>query len=385
MNPADARLPVLKARIDYLSGQEGRGISQFRTYLDTARWQIVLDRGLWKEVGETAFVMREFEALEVLLRFQFHVPIRLFSGGADQAKQAYPVLWTLQPNGSSTFRFSDAFETHPDVVPLIARWLQTLPLLTEFARRTDASAGQLWLNLGDMGTVPGLAFDEYREGFHLIPDPMFMESQGYAFVKGAFARESVPWEARAPIAFWRGSTTGWHNVARREIRSWRELPRILLCELARSDAAQGLVDAGLTSIVQIRSEEDREAIRATGLLKDHVPWADFQKYKYQIDIGGNTNSWDGPFIKFCTGSPVLKVQTPLGFRQWYYDRLVEWQHYVPVAADMSDLFEKLAWLRAHDEEARRIGENARRLAISMSEYAEIVGSAPTIRRALTSS
>jgi len=40
--------------------------------------------------------------------------------------------------------------------------------------------------------------------------------------------------------------------------------------------------------------------------------------------------------------------------QWFYDELVPWEHYVPVAHDLSDLFEKIDWLREHDDEARKI-------------------------------
>ena len=54
-------------------------------------------------------------------------------------------------------------------------------------------------------------------------------------------------------------------------------------------------------------------------MRPYVPMTDFNKYKYQIDIDGNTNAWPGLFQKLLTGSPVLKVASPYGFRQWLYE------------------------------------------------------------------
>ena len=49
---------------------------------------------------------------------------------------------------------------------------------------------------------------------------------------------------------------------------------------------------------------------------------------------------------------------------------------------MSDLLEKITWLRGHDEHAWQIGENARRLAFSMTVKRETSRAIPTIRKAL---
>jgi hypothetical protein len=105
-----------------------------------------------------------------------------------------------------------------------------------------------------------------------------------------------------------------------------------------------------------------EEIKASGLMRDSVPNYHFNRYRAHIDIDGRSNSWPGLFQKLLSGSPVLKVASPLGYRQWYYDRLVPWVNYVPVSADLSDLPDKAAWVLSHDIEARRIGEAGRTLA-----------------------
>ena len=45
---------------------------------------------------------------------------------------------------------------------------------------------------------------------------------------------------------------------------------------------------------------------------------------------------------------------------WLHGALVPWRDYVPVKSDLSDLVERLEWLRANDEAARAIAESGRR-------------------------
>ena len=54
-------------------------------------------------------------------------------------------------------------------------------------------------------------------------------------------------------------------------------------------------------------------LRRNGLFAASVPETSFGNYKYQIDIDGVSNSWSGLFQKLLTGSPVLKVSSPVGF------------------------------------------------------------------------
>ena len=122
-------------------------------------------------------------------------------------------------------------------------------------------------------------------------------------------------------------------------------------------------------------------MEAAGLIRGSVPAEDFLKFKYQIDIDGNSNSWPGLYHKLLTGSPVLKVASPNGYRQWYYDRLKPWINYVPVQADMSDLAQKIEWLRTNDDQARAIGEAGLALARSLDYERELTLAHRTIRAA----
>jgi hypothetical protein len=49
--------------------------------------------------------------------------------------------------------------------------------------------------------------------------------------------------------------------------------------------------------------------------------------------------------------------------EWFTKYLLPWVHYVPVAEDLSDLQERLEWVRDHSEEMRVIAENGRKFFI----------------------
>lgn len=219
---------------------------------------------------------------------------------------------------------------------------------------------------GDQGEKAGLAFCGNCSDIYLIPDGHFFRTKGYVETQRAYQENFIPWHAREPIAFWRGSSTGW-PLKKDNLRS---IQRIMLCEMALSSPHSHFYDVGLSGIVQM-TDEQKEQILGLNIVKNFVDSKEWIKYKYLIDIDGNTNSWAGLFQRLLSGSAVLKVASPQGYRQWYYDRLVPWENFVPVEADMSDLDEKILWLREHDEAAERIGAAGKELALSLDYEGEM--------------
>jgi hypothetical protein len=143
-----------------------------------------------------------------------------------------------------------------------------------------------------------------------------------------------------------------------------------------------LFDLGLSKISQIADEAVKDEIRNAGLLKGYVPSHLQQKWKYLVDIDGNSNAWSGLFEKLLTGSTVLKVTSPYGYRQWYYGKMIAWEHYVPVASDFSDLESKVRLMHKRDGLAAQIGMAGRMLAESLTYESQLEVGALTINRAL---
>lgn len=237
-----------------------------------------------------------------------------------------------------------------------------LPLFERVAA-SGGFLGTVELNLSDRGIAPGLCFCDHRTMFELIPDMAFVESEGYAEFREQF-QDWREWEDRLDTVFWRGSTTG--SPPETDLA---ENKRAALCLMA-SHYPDDRLDFGISRVVQF-SPAWSEAAYAAGIVKDHVPWQSLDRYRFHVDIDGNTNSWPGLFSKLLSGGVVLKVASEHGYRQWYHDRLRPWLHYVPVRADFSDLIDIVRHLRAHLFCAERIGRQGRQFARSLTWESEL--------------
>jgi hypothetical protein len=280
--------------------------------------------------------------------------------------------WDVLGPGESRIRVGTRDGSHRRI-RLHWRSFDLLPLFAAYHRGGAPINGSVMLSLEDGGVVPGLAFCDSRPEYFLIPDAIFIATRGYDQIRNVFARDNIPWAERSSAIFWRGHDFG-PNAC-----DWYDLPRVKLCSIAVEGAHRHLFDVGISPH---RGGFGYDETKTSSLVKDTVPVRLFNRYRYHIDIDGRTNSWPGLFQKLLSGSPILKVTSAGGYRQWYYDRLNAWQHYVPVAADMSDLIEKAEWLRSHDEEAQAIGAAGQALARLMTFDTELSGSVETVVAAI---
>jgi hypothetical protein len=313
------------------------------------------------------FIVQRFDLVASLLgsRYGFGrgLEIQARRGGPGRGR----VRWDILPSGSHRFTFdAQAFE-HDNTRAEILLFQWEFPLLAAYSRRDDQETGTVFLNQGDVGQTPGLAYCDSRPDYFLLPDYIFVPSSGYRYARDILRDKHIAWQDRIPIAFWRGGTTGVPSAP----GQWRSLLRIQLCELARGQAESGLIDAGISSVVQFSDPTVVHEIEESGLLRGPVPWQEWGRYKYQIDIDGNSSPWSNLFQKLLTGSTVLKVESARGLRQWFYDELVPWQNYVPIAPDLSDLMSKINWLTVNDSRAQRIGQSGLELAERLTYDREI--------------
>jgi hypothetical protein len=363
-----ARARVMAASGD-LDGARQQ-LAAFRHALDKRS----LGRGELRQVIPVALLIRDHLSTLYFLTSVFattgSVTFASNRGSSDSA-----VLMCVKGR-DATYFISEGLLRHEHAEIRLQRLIDVYPILAGYVESPLCVEGTVVVNLGDAGRTPGLAFCSNRPGDFLIPDSIFLDARGYETIRQHFVQNCVPWEKRSPTAFWRGTTTGRPTELN---LGWRSLPRVRLCEIGISHP--DLIDAGLTRIVQINDPTAEASACEVGLMRQHMPPESFRQYRYQIDIDGNTSSWPGLFIKLLTGSVVLKIQSREGFEQWYYDRLKPWVNFIPVAADMSDLIEKIGWLRANDVAARSIGEAGYRLAEALTYEREIGRAITTVAAA----
>ena len=79
---------------------------------------------------------------------------------------------------------------------------------------------------------------------------------------------------------------------------------------------------------------------------------EMSRYKIQLDVDGETNSWDARW-KYLTGSPVIKLSTH--WKQWYYEEMIPNYHYVMINS-LDDLPKTTERLLNDPITAQRIGQ-----------------------------
>jgi len=202
----------------------------------------------------------------------------------------------------------------------------------------------------DIG-APLFVFAKHDRAKTLVLIPDFKALTGYPSLREEISRggQKFPWEHKVARAFWRGATTGGWLTA----KTWEQIPR---CKLALLSLVHPqLLDAKVNGIVQCDPEVPA-LVQAKGILGRTVSQADHLKYKYLVDVDGNSCSFERLFWALYSNSVVLKQVTPN--IQWYYGALRPYEHYIPVQEDLSDLITQCQWALDHDAEARQIAHNA---------------------------
>lgn len=281
--------------------------------------------------------------------------------------------WSRTVNGGPSFVFPK-LEPGRMLDTFIERWLICFPLflaLDEPGNSTD----RILINFNDAGIERGLAFCASSPEFTLIPDVDFLRELGYEKARKYFADHRISWKERKDVVLWRGSSLGQKDYA------ILDMPRARLCQIAKAVKADWL-DIGLVELFDI-SEADAALLIAHGLTKERVPWKKLNQYRFHVDIDGHANSYAGLFRKLLSGGLVLKVASPQGLAQWYYDRLKPWHNFVPVRSDLSDFLEVASYCRSHQATAERIARRGRELALSMTFDREFKRMTAATRRAFS--
>ncbi|MEO1702298.1 MAG: glycosyl transferase family 90 [Pseudomonadota bacterium] len=211
---------------------------------------------------------------------------------------------------------------------------------------------ELALNIGDGAeeSINPFAFSSNRPDVVLIPDHYQFVMESFAKHRATADADNKPWNSRKTRLRWRGADTGHGRVCFTEEckKDPTVLARARMCMIANS-----LPDTDCKFARSMRPNFD-PMYAHYGILGDFIDEQDWINDRYALDIDGNTNTWSNMIARMHLGCCVLKVQSQFGFRQWYYDRIQPWEHFIPVKADMSDLEEKLDWARSNDDEAERI-------------------------------
>ncbi|KAF7365338.1 CAP10 domain-containing protein [Mycena venus] len=167
---------------------------------------------------------------------------------------------------------------------------------------------------------------------------------------GSFSHPNdIDWKDKTPKLYWRGMSNGGHILG----QNYHKFPRFRIVDITRNHS--DIIDAKMTRFAETHCTDDcdRDAIiKEYDISGPQSPKEEVYKYKYLLDIDGNTFS--GRYLGLLkSGSLVFKSTV---FDEYFNDWIRPYEHYIPVLPDLSDVVEKVEWAIAHEEEARRIQE-----------------------------
>jgi len=195
------------------------------------------------------------------------------------------------------------------------------------------------------------------------------------FTEENFRKFDCPWEQKKTTALFRGTATGGGVTEDTNQRlkcaalshRWNN-PGDRKSEEGGSDGdLRGLLDAAITgwnkrdkkTAGHAMTSLDPTSFPFPGGKKMYVPIYEQSAYKYLVYIDGHCAACRYAFM-MRLGSVILKVESRIvADRMWYFPLLRPWVDHVPVAADLSDLGEKILWCRSHDAECAAMAQNAK--------------------------
>ncbi len=288
--------------------------------------------------------------------------IRLTLAESSEVRAAHDVILVREP-GKYRILVSDVFE-HPAVFHLIK---DKIAAYVNWLHASDASVEGFTGSAsdGDKYTRAKFSFSSNVPDVVPLPDSHFLQQRGYAIFDEAAAQYGLPWRDRGSEIIWRGSVTGngHFSVAPQFSNDPSVVQRLRFAAVAAANSID-------FKFVVPRNDPQYHALANAGWLGAAANASNWATLKIAVDIDGYSNAWSNFLTRLKLGCCVLKVDSQFGYRQWYYDRIKPFEHFVPVRSDLSDLAEKVAWLRQHDKDAQEIASAGQEFARSMTFASE---------------
>ena len=195
----------------------------------------------------------------------------------------------------------------------------------------------------DVAELPFLSHGKIR-GCHadiLVPHEGLCDT---GFVIGTAVPVPVPWELRKPVAIWRGWTSGGGTFPRRHLAAAEKAllttnHRFRLVSYLRQ--WPDLFDVGLVDFSS-----------PYNVTSDRVKMTNWSSNKYVADFGGSSYSNRDGVLALLNATIIEACP----FVSILFDSMVDKVHYVRGKFDGSDLRDIVLWLREHDAEAKKMGE-----------------------------
>eukprot|EP00545_Synedropsis_sp_CCMP1620_P011440 CAMPEP_0119013432 /NCGR_PEP_ID=MMETSP1176-20130426/8444_1 /TAXON_ID=265551 /ORGANISM="Synedropsis recta cf, Strain CCMP1620" /LENGTH=640 /DNA_ID=CAMNT_0006966523 /DNA_START=276 /DNA_END=2195 /DNA_ORIENTATION=- len=246
-----------------------------------------------------------------------------------------------------------------------------------------------------------------------FPHPVFMHCLYHYKVNGVETCDwpqkpnlDVAWDDLEDTIIWRGADWPFLPYIERytfegptkvmeksQIPSWREATKESLMEdITTDDFLKTFPPRWRAALMSVRAEDDETpwidtrfvggmhteihaklATKGINVTGDRIDAYEMSNYKYQVDFGGGGGTtWEGTLTKLLMPGVLMHHETET--KDWYYDMMIPWKHYIPIKWDLSDLWASFNGAQEHQQQMQDISAEATKLAEYMlsPEYMEKV-------------
>ena len=200
-----------------------------------------------------------------------------------------------------------------------------------------------------------------------------------------YYNDEFEWKAKKDKMTWRGSNSG-TKIYPNSLHELSHRFRLVDWGLKFKDSVKknlGIdVDIAFHDLVNCENETLCQEAKKTTLVLPFISSKEIFESKYMVYVDGN--SWAFRLATYLASNSVVFYN---GFYKfWYSKHLKPYVHYVPYKADFSDFYQQLEYAKNHDEEMKKINENAKKfvkefindealscyLGLLLIEYADLV-------------
>lgn len=168
-----------------------------------------------------------------------------------------------------------------------------------------------------------------------------------------WSKINMNWDSKKPICIFRGSATGCgitieNNIRLKAAHMSIQFPNILDVAITDWNARpKKYMNTPIQIIDPSKFDFKLADKKITNIEKSG--------YKYILNMDGFVSAFRLS-SELSMNSVVLIVESE--YKLWFSHLLVEFEHYIPIKSDLSDLIEKIQWCILNDKKCKKIAENS---------------------------
>ncbi|CAG2166227.1 unnamed protein product, partial [Oppiella nova] len=185
--------------------------------------------------------------------------------------------------------------------------------------------------------APNLRHEHEFNAFCIVSQP---KGRITVDILSVFGRQSMAFDHKKEMLFWRGRDSNEY--------------RLKLVELSRKHT--NLINASLTNFFFFRDQ-----MEALGPKSPYIPFFEFFRYKYQMNIDGTVAAYRLPYL-LAGNSLVFKQDS--SYYEFFYNLLEPYVHYIPVHKELNDLMQSIDQVMQNPHKSHQIIANSRQLVLN---------------------